>query len=181
MVKANKNYASQVKVISSCITVIIRGNEESASNTGAMLSEEQKGLLKNLRNGDEFGVVVNFERQDTWKIGRIVEAATYVTILPHRAADFPGEISAFNHYLEENFWSKIKGNDSLGSINSARVRFWVNKNLSISKVKLARSAADEEVSQLILDVLLQMPIWIPAKNSRGERVEQEVKYSFGGC
>lgn len=178
---SNTSYASLVKVVSSTIKVATNGNESSAKNAGAMLSEGQKDLLKGLRNGDEFDVIVRFDHVGEELHGKSIEATTFVTILPHQAADFPGGIAAFNMYLEENLWSKIKGDKSFGSIDMAAVSFWVDKNGNLSKIKVVRSATSKKANQLILEVLSQMPNWIPAKNIRGELVEQEVRYSFGGC
>ncbi|MFT6166609.1 MAG: hypothetical protein ACJAV5_000603 [Vicingaceae bacterium] len=178
---SNTSYASLVKVVSSTIMVTTSEKESSAKNAGAMLSEEQKDLLKGLRNGDEFDVLVQFEHLGAGQNGRSIEASTFVTILPHQAADFTGGISAFNAYLEENLFSKIRGDKLFGAIDRAMVSFWVDKKGSISKVKLIRAATNEKADRLILDVLSQMPNWIPAKTIRGELIEQEVKYSFGGC
>tara|TARA_B110000503_G_scaffold142690_1_gene240377 strand:- start:2714 stop:3481 length:768 start_codon:yes stop_codon:yes gene_type:complete len=178
---SNTSYASLVKVVSSTIKVTVDGNESSAKNTGAMLGKEQKQMLKSLRNGDEFDVLVQFEHLGADQNGRSIEASTFVTILPHQAADFTGGISAFNAYLEENLISKIREDKSFGAIDKAMVSFWVDKKGSISKVKLIRAATNERADRLILDVLSQMPNWIPAKTIRGEIIEQEVKYSFGGC
>ena len=146
-----------------------------------MLSSEQKQLLKSLRSGDEFDVMVQFEHHGAGQEGRLIEAETFVSILPHKAADFPGGITAFNVYLEEIIWSKVKGDKSVGSIDMAAVSFWVDKKGNLSKVKVVRSAKSEKADQLILEVLSQMPNWILAKNIRGELIEHGVKYFFVGC
>ena len=180
-VQNKRSYASLVKVVSSSIKAVINGNEVTLENNGSNLSQEQKDLLKGLRNGDEFDVKLTFEHEGIEHKGRVAEASTFVTVLPHRAADFPGGIKAFKEHLDVSLWSKVRKDKSFGSINMARVSFQVDKVGKVSKVKILRSASSQKGDDLILKVFSNMPTWIPAKNIRGELIEQEVKYSLRGC
>ena len=180
-VQKNRNYGSLVKIISSSIRAVMNGKKVELENNGSSLSEGQKSMLRKLRSGDEFDVTLIFEHEGVEHKGRVAEASTFVSIIPHRAAEFPGGITAFKKHLNVKLWLKIREDKSYGSINMARVSFHVDKTGKVSNVEILRSASSEKGNDLILKVFSNMPVWSPAKNIRGEIIEQEVRYAFGGC
>ncbi|WAC02471.1 hypothetical protein N7U66_01805 [Lacinutrix neustonica] len=69
-------------------------------------------------------------------------------------------------------------------LQPAKLHFTVTKHGTLDHIRLDRSSNYPKIDQLMIDLIQQTPDhWIPAKNIKGEQVNQELVVSFGllGC
>jgi len=84
--------------------------------------------------------------------------------IAYHDAAFSGGTDALNDYLTKQLsysFHKITGNGTV------YVEFTIEKNGSLSAVKLLKSF-DNALDEQVLSAFNEMPLWLPAKNEKGE-------------
>lgn len=107
----------------------------------------------------------------------------YFTIIPETEASYLGGKDAIINYLKKNSEATIAKTEK-GNLKSGKARFTISKEGMIKNVNLELSSGYPTVDKKMIQLIPTIPgIWIPAKNEKGETVEQELVFSFGaiGC
>lgn len=99
-------------------------------------------------------------------------------IRPIREAKYPGGMAALNAYFEEKVIAEIPPHIQ-EQIEDARVRFFVNERGQVVEVSLLRATQNEQVDQLLVETVCNIPRWTPAEDSKGEPVVQEFEFRLG--
>jgi hypothetical protein len=107
----------------------------------------------------------------------------YMTVVPEKEAEFaPGNIALIN-YLKENSKAET-ANIRQDKLGSGQISFTVTKKGTLSNINLGSSSGYPSYDKKMLELINSVPgIWIPAQNSMGEKVDQELVFFFGtqGC
>ena len=110
-------------------------------------------------------------------------ATPHLTIVPEKQAIYTSGKDALIDYLKEN--SKeitiIVENDKL---QPAKLYFTVTKKGHITNVKLVTTSGYPSIDKRMIELITKAPgKWEPAENTKGEKVDQELVFSFGlmGC
>lgn len=109
--------------------------------------------------------------------------AYHLSIIPEKEAAFVNGYEALVDYLKENSKEKtaIIKRDKL---QAGKVNFTVTKEGRIANVKLTSTSGYPAVDKTLLDLISNMPgKWNPARNAKGQKVDQELVFFFGleGC
>ncbi|NNL31707.1 MAG: energy transducer TonB [Flavobacteriaceae bacterium] len=107
----------------------------------------------------------------------------YITIVPEKQAEYTDGKEALMIFLRESSKESRRDVDP-NDFRPAKLYFTVTKNGTIENVSLDRSSNFPEVDAKMIELISKTPgQWIPAENSKGEKVDQEFVVSFGllGC
>lgn len=107
----------------------------------------------------------------------------HLTIVPEKQAEYEGGRDALLKHLSKN---NIENTANLNEdkLQPAKLYFTVTTKGAISNVKLDRTSGYPKIDKKMIELISKAPgKWKPARNSRGEKVEQELVISFGmvGC
>ena len=105
----------------------------------------------------------------------------YITVVPETQAEYSDGKEALLDFLKSNPSGPTGDEDGLGR---GRLYFTVGVDGIISEMELKSSCEIPEIDAALMDRLNNLPAkWIPAKNAKGEAVEQTLVLSFGmmGC
>ncbi len=107
----------------------------------------------------------------------------YVTVIPEKEANYnKGEVALIN-YLK-NGSKKEVSMITQEELKPGKISFVVNKNGIIEQVKLVSTSGFNNIDSKMIKLVKSIPgKWTPAENSAGEKVDQQLFYSFGliGC
>lgn len=103
-------------------------------------------------------------------------------IMPTKQAKFPGGNEAITDYMRKAVFDKLpKAMKEYDKLPRA-VNFKVSETVLIESINFKASSESAEVERLIYKALSEMPKWIPAENSKGEKVSQQINIPFTrGC
>ena len=107
----------------------------------------------------------------------------HLTVVPEKEAVYVSGKDALIEYLKENSKDQttIVTEDKL---QPGKVCFTVSRNGTISNVNLSATSGYPSVDKTMIELITHAPgKWEPAANSKGEKVDQELVFSFGivGC
>jgi len=107
----------------------------------------------------------------------------YLTIVPEKQAMYENGKNALIEYLKEN--SKVEtAYVQKNILQPGRLFFTVSKNGVISDVTLGATSGYPAIDKKMIQLMYEAPgKWKPAENLKGEKVDQELVFSFGevGC
>ncbi len=166
----------------------IINNQQSdirVSNNSQYFNDEQIGFLKKLDYSDHYIVRVNYNIKNTGS-GKF-EAnhfGPHFTVVPETQASFKeGKEALLNYFKSKN--NSLPKNIDTKRFRSTKFYFTITRNGTISNLKSDWSTGYFEIDTQLLDLISKTNgLWNPAKNSKGEKVEQELVLTFGlpgGC
>ncbi|MEM7040026.1 MAG: energy transducer TonB [Bacteroidota bacterium] len=160
------------------ITATTNGITRQAISTDDQLTVQQMGLLKSAGPDTEVSVKVNYIPENSLQDNPPRQMDFGLKMLPIVEAKFPGGTTDLKSYLKQNTLDKIDDTD-FEKIKLAAVRFDIDENGKVARAQLLESSADQQVDQMMLDVICNMPTWKPAKNAAGESISQEFEFRLG--
>ena len=106
-----------------------------------------------------------------------------LTVIPEIEAEYSGGYEKLISYLKENSADKIAviGNKE---VQPSTIRFSIVENGSADNVRLIKTSGTAEIDNLLIELIVNMPKWNPAKNLKGESVSQQFDFKIGamdGC
>jgi len=81
-------------------------------------------------------------------------------------------------YLKEKTIDKIS-KTTFEEIQLATVRFNINEEGQVFDAQIFKTSKDDEIDQLMLAAINNMPKWKPAENAEGTKITQEFDFSMG--
>ena len=169
-----------VEISSSCKSVKV-----NAVSLNDVLSVEQKNMLNKADLGTDIVITVKHNTKNS--ITNVLEKSEMnvtLTIIPEIEATYIGGYKSMIAYLKENGTAKIAA-ISTKQIQFASLKFTVNKNGKTDNVFLMKTSGNTEVDNVLVELITNMPKWIPAQNSKGADVNQEFEFTLGsmagGC
>lgn len=158
--------------------------ETTAIGYGLLLNEQQKKLLHSLQYSDDFHFSASCKAKDgTRSNPEFFDLVYYLTVTPEKWAVYEGGNDLLINYLKENTKQQIATIEE-DKIRSGKLRFTVTKEGWVSDLILESTSGYSEIDDVMTMLMKNLPKrWIPASNSDGESVDQELVFSFGtiGC
>ena len=162
-----------VEVASTC-----KEGVKKAISTNDILTHNQMDILRTADVGCNIDVEVDYIPKNTLKDNPPRKLAFSLRIVPIYEAKYPGGQQALKVYLKENIIEEIlteKGRQ----LELAKVRFNINEDGHVSDVQIFKTSENDEIDQIMLKAIGNMPNWSPARNSKGESIIQEFEFSIG--
>ncbi len=152
--------------------------ETGVAGDGLILNEPQLALIKSTKYSDnlQFGA----EHATSWKSGSL---NYMVSIVPEKQAEYIDGHDQLISYLRDNSSTIIKLWQN-NQWRDGKINFTVDQLGSISSVNLISTSGNLTVDQQMVRLISETTNkWLPAENSKGEKVEQVLTFSFGsiGC
>lgn len=149
-----------------------------------VLTEAQRTLINELDYSANFLIRADFQQKNE-KTGVLENnyATPHITIVPEKQAVYVDGKNVLLEYLKENS-EKSRTNVQVDKLQPAKLYFTISKNGEIENVRLDRTSNFPDIDKTMIELISNMPgEWQPAENSRGEKVAQELVFSFGlmGC
>ncbi|MFT6017492.1 MAG: hypothetical protein ACI9VN_000025 [Patescibacteria group bacterium] len=169
------------------ISVEILANHEGqirkVQNKSDTLNQQQKDLLTMADAGTDISVKVQYIPENTLKNNDPKEITFTVAVDPENEATYIGGAEQLKEYLKEKAIDKIPGG-SFKDYDLAAVQFTVSEEGEITDVHLFdvsiyNSSIDENVNELLLETIQNMPCWKPAEYANGLKVKQEFVLTVG--
>jgi hypothetical protein len=158
---------------------VMSDNKEYATGKSKTLNLAQIQLIKTIDYSTNFIVDTYVKSSPT----PYDHYPYYITVIPEKEASYFGGKEALINYLKENSKPTIAKTDK-GNLKSGKAHFTISKEGTIKNVNLESTSGYPSVDQKMIELISTMPgRWIPATNEIGEKVEQELVFSFGtmGC
>jgi len=185
----NEGEKEQISQINSVAIIIIKNNQQSVIReygSDAQLTDAQIDLLKSTDYFSHFTIRTEFKEKNT-ETGKMEDRffGPHITVVPENQAIYVDGKEALIEYLKINSKEDlniIKG-DKLGSI---KISFIISKNGIVTDVKHdAMTTGYPSIDERFINLLENIPgKWIPAENTNGEKIDQELVFTFGpanGC
>ena len=168
------------------VRVAILGDNEEIYEEGITESFNQKqlDLLHSMDYSTNFYVKAVFQHQN-FLAGQVYEdyIVYYTTLIPETKAEYQDGDKSLTNFLK----STTKETASVitkDKLQAGKVNFTINKNGSLENIYLSSTSGYPEVDQKLVEAVSAIPgKWNPAKNEKGEAVNQELVFYFGleGC
>jgi hypothetical protein len=161
------------------IRVMPDENNNYAKGESKELNLDQIKLLKTIDYSTNFVVDTYVENSPKY----YDHYPYYITVIPEKEASYMLGKQAVINYLKESCASTIAKIER-GYLKSGKAHFIISKDGTIKNVNLESTSGYPTVDKKMLALIATMPgMWIPATNQIGEKVEQELVFSFGtmGC
>ncbi|MGL1885817.1 MAG: energy transducer TonB [Reichenbachiella sp.] len=166
------------------IVMLIDGKEQFEKGSSYAFNWEQLAFLQSVNYSTNFYIEGFYKRKNATTGNSYEQHFTYyITTVPEKEAAFKGGQLELLDYLKENS-SVATAFVTKEQLESGKVHFTVSQSGEISNVKLASTSGYSAVDKTMIDLITKMPgNWEPAENAKGEKVDQELVFSFGmiGC
>ena len=148
------------------------------------LTDAQLELLQSFDYSTNFLIRAEYQQKNE-AINKLENsyATPYLTIVPEKQATYVSGKSALKEFLKANS-QDVRANVERDKLQPAKLFFTVTKNGAIENVKLDRTSGYPLLDKTMIELITKAPgEWEPAKNTKGEKVNQELVVSFGlmGC
>jgi len=177
-----------VNWISAYISVEI-SNEENGVETSLLsksdvLNDAQRNMLANSNIGAKIVVKVKYSTKN--KITHELEQSEMkvsLTVIPEVEAEYSGGYKKLIAHLKENSADKI-AIISIKQVLPLLIKFSIDKTGAADNVELIKTSGSTEIDNFLIELIVNMPKWNPAKNLKGENVSQQFDFKIGamdGC
>jgi hypothetical protein len=165
------------------IAILKDGEEIMEIGKNEILTNAQIELLQSADYSTNFYIKSNSKLRT--QFGRVedYDLVYYMTIVPETEAKFALGQEALIDYLKTNSKAETIG-ITQDKLQPGRINFTITKEGKITSVKLDSTSGYPAFDEKLLDLIINMPkTWIPATNSKGEKIDQELIFFFGmqGC
>jgi hypothetical protein len=155
-----------------------------ATGNTKKLNESQLKMFRDFGYSASFVVRVDFKEINE-VTGEVEDSYTtpHLTIVPEKQATFVDGKEALKAFLKMST-EEVRKNVDPEKLKPAKLFFTVTKDGTIKNVHLDRPSGYPEVDKKMIELIKQVPgTWLPAENTKGEKVDQELVVSFGlmGC
>lgn len=185
----NEGEKQQIEHINSVKLILVENNqlsEKRAYGENEYLTDDQIKLLKSTDYFSHFTIRTDFKAKNK-DTGKMEERffGPHITVVPDKQASYVDGKDALIKYLKDG--SKASMNvikdEKLGSI---KIAFIVTKDGTISNVEHdAMTTEYQSIDDTLIELIKNIPgKWIPAQNEQGEKMNQELVFTFGprnGC
>jgi hypothetical protein len=154
------------------ITACINGTNKMIEGKNDIITDTQRELLSQADETTDIIIKVVYTPENTLAINEDKEFNFSFTVRPDKEASFKGGQDALNKYLKENAIGKI-ALDALDDNDLIAVRFSINKQGKVSDVLVLESSNVDNIDDLLVKSLMNMPAWQAAEYKSGLKVRQD--------
>jgi hypothetical protein len=175
------------KWISNYISVEIltsyQGKVAKAAGVNDKLNSEQKNILNAVGLAHDVVIDVKYIYRDP--VTKHVENNKMhisMTVVPETEAEYVGGYKKMIVNLKEKS-KRVIPEKVAKEFNAVKIKFTVNELGEITDAKVLDTSGDLKTDGILLDAVMTMPKWIPAKNITGVNVKQDFVLTVGafGC
>ncbi|MGB0918461.1 MAG: hypothetical protein ACPGU4_12785 [Flavobacteriales bacterium] len=177
---------SIVEYMQVAITVVENEGLTAKRVTGGneTLNDSQLDFLKSFDYSTNFQIGGNVVRKNA-ETGELENGFSrpHITVVPENQAEFEEGRNALLSYLKDGSREAISELNQK-NLQPGKIYFTISVNGTISGVKMLLSCGYSSVDDLMVELISKNKgRWLPASNSEGEIVEQDLVFSFGdmGC
>ncbi len=182
-----KDITEPVVSYKSVSVVVFENNRQTAiheTGNNEALTAAQIKLLRSFDYSTNFLIRADFLEKNP-ENGELKDNyfSPHMTIVPEKQAAYINGKDAFIEYLKENSKEKTIIVEEK-KLQPGKVYFTVTKKGAISDVRLLTTSGYPSIDTKMIELITNAPgKWEPAENSKGEKVEQKLVFSFGivGC
>lgn len=185
----NDGEKDQIVTIKSVKLSVIKDNQLSqlqVLGTTDQLSKAQTELLKSLDYFNHFTIRTEFKGKNM-ETGVIEDKyfGPHITIVPDQQATYTEGKDALLNYFKD-YSRKDMNIVSTEKLNAIKISFIVNTEGKVTNVKHdAMSTGYPSIDKKMMALVKNIPgEWIPAQKANGEKIDQELVFTFGladGC
>lgn len=166
------------------ISELRKEGKRNETGINAKLNKAQKWLLESLDYSDNFYIEANckYKNEETGEIEDYC-FVYYVSIMPEQEAEYKDGQLALIDYLKNGSLEET-ANTKKELLKPGKVFFTVTQKGEIENVFLESSSGYKSIDKKMIELIKKIPgEWASATNSTGEKVDQELVFSFGiiGC
>lgn len=185
----NEGEKEQITHINSVNLIVIKDNQLSeiqASGTTEQLTAAQLKILKSTDYFSHFTIRTEFKGKNL-ETGKVEDKffGPHITVSPEKEAVYAKGKEALIKYLKDSSKDNMNviKDDKLGAI---KLSFIITKEGQVTDVKHdAMTTGYTSIDEKLMELIKNIPgKWIPAENSKGEKMAQELVFTFGprdGC
>jgi hypothetical protein len=183
----DEEHAQQIVSYKSMSIIIIKDDEQSnireTGNSGVLTAAQIK-FLQSLDYSTNILVRADYTEKNK-ESGKLESsyATPHLTIVPEKQAEYASGKEALIEFLEEGI-KEYTAFIQPDQLQPAKLYFTVTKKGKLENIKLDRSSNFPEIDETMIELISKAPgEWVPAENSKGEKVDQELVISYGlmGC
>ena len=138
----------------------------------SIISKEQKDYMRSADVGSNISVEVHYLPENTLKHNDPKEFTFSFMVNPLTEAEYPGGEEKLNSYLKEKAIDKVVG-ICVENNDLTIVKFMVSEKGEVNNAHIFgngyRSSTNELMDKILIDAILDMPLWKPAKFSNGKK------------
>lgn len=182
-----KKHADRIISYKSLSIIILEGDEQTENRETGASEDFNKAQLKLLQSANNStNILIWADYIETNIDTKQIESnhwTPHLTVVPHKQTTYSLGNKVLKKHLKEETKS-VRANVNPEKLQPAKLYFTVSKNGSIKNVKLDRTSKYTAVDNKMIELIKNLPgTWEPAKNIKGEKVDQELVVSFGlmGC
>lgn len=185
----NEGEKNQIEQINSVKLVIVKDNQLSniqAYGYDEKLTKDQLEILRSTDYFSHFTIRTEFQgkSEDTGKMENRF-FGPHITVTPEKQATYLYGKDALLDYLKDNSIDDMQIIKD-GKLGAIKLSFTITKEGNVSDVKHdAMTTGYPSIDERFMTLLKNIPgKWIPAENSEGEKMDQELVFTFGprdGC
>lgn len=161
---------------------VTKNSEIKILGKDVTLNKKQRGLFKKANTGDDILVRVIYKSKNSLNDTSTNETNILLTVVPEVSASFISDKNTLKEYLTKNSSKEIV-EWQFKPMQNATASFIVNEEGKVAEVNITKSTGVTSVDASIMELLYEMPRWLPAKNTEGEKVKQQFELVIGddGC
>jgi len=149
-----------------------------------VFTEAQIELIKSIDYSTNFVIRADFQEMNN-DVNHLVNNyfSPHMTVVPENEAVYLNGNDALIEYLRENSKEKTTIINQR-KLQSGKIFFTVTKSGDISNVKLTSTSGYPSIDLYMIELVKSIPgVWEAATNSIGQKVDQELVFSYGtmGC
>ena len=164
------------------ITTILDGKARKAFGVNEVLNTNQLSILKQVDLSSNVVIHVNYKYSDpvSKKIEKRVINVT-LNVVPEKEAQYIGGEKQLVLYLKQKV--KEKSLESSLKNQQQRIQFTINEQGKIMDVISINSKTDQKTSKSLIEIITNLPKWLPAEDVKGNKVKQVFEFTVGsyGC
>jgi hypothetical protein len=165
------------------VTIFHDNTEISEIGYDPVLNEAQLQLLHSIDYSDSFSLTASCKGKHKNVDKEEYDLFDILTVTPEKEAEYSEGKDALLAFLKENSNEqtiRVKQDQ----LERGNISFTISKNGKITNIQLSSTSGYTNVDEVMVELVSNLPgIWIPATDSKGEKVDQEFVFSFGrgGC
>lgn len=163
--------------------IVFRTNEADAEfekGDGNDLTDAQISLLQSAGYSTNFCIEAYCKRKNPETGKKEIQCfVVYVSVIPEQEAEYESGHESLLKYLKDNSREAL-ADVPREKLESGKVFFTVTRNGTIDNVKVITDSGYESVDEKMVELISNVPGgWRPARNSIGEKVDQELVLFYG--
>lgn len=159
-------------------SIIQNGSIKKFISTNDTLTSAQKELINTADFGSDIEVRIQYIAENNLKENTPREMDFKFSIATESDAKYVSGSRQINKYLKENAIDKIPAS-SLDEQVLAVVKFTINEKGEVINPHIFQSSRDENIDEILLATISDMPNWKPAEYPNGKKIKQDFVFNVG--